>query len=388
MVGKTLSRHNISSGLRRFDVARDIPGFVRLVRAAFVDEFLPGDEETLRSIELLRFQAPLLWLASRLNPAVQDLFTGFVWLEDNRIVGNVTLTRVSHDNRHWQISNVAVEPAYRRRGIARELMSAAVDLARERGARWLSLQVRHGNTAAVTLYKRLGFDTVEGTMELTRPRVEGVPLVPLEGSTVRRWQSGDVRRIHDLVLATMPDVVRQIAPLRPGPFVMPFAVRWLDQIAGLLRGELIERWLVEDQGRVVASLVTRAAIRVGPHRIELTVHPEQRGRPEEALVSLALNRLSRVPGRAVTAEARPDHVAAVAAFQRYGFREVKTLDRMLLELGGPPLYIPVRRVQGWGSASPADQVVREDGDEPEEHDANDGAERRDLSLRQANGEPE
>ncbi len=55
------------------------------------------------------------------------------------------------------VTNVAVLPQYRRRGIGECLVREAIRGASERGCDFLSLEVRVGNEAAIRLYERLGF---------------------------------------------------------------------------------------------------------------------------------------------------------------------------------------------------------------------------------------
>lgn len=58
------------------------------------------------------------------------------------------------------VLNIVVDPAWRRLGIARLLLDALVDAARERGADQLFLEARSGNTPALTLYHDIGFAEV------------------------------------------------------------------------------------------------------------------------------------------------------------------------------------------------------------------------------------
>ena len=55
------------------------------------------------------------------------------------------------------VTTIAVDPAWQRRGIASRLMLNMARLARERGARNLTLEVRVGNTGAQALYHRFGY---------------------------------------------------------------------------------------------------------------------------------------------------------------------------------------------------------------------------------------
>ena len=55
------------------------------------------------------------------------------------------------------VIDVAVAPAYRRRGIARTLMQTTLSDAAERGASQIFLEVRASNVPAAALYTALGF---------------------------------------------------------------------------------------------------------------------------------------------------------------------------------------------------------------------------------------
>jgi ribosomal-protein-alanine N-acetyltransferase len=53
--------------------------------------------------------------------------------------------------------NVAVRPEYRRKGLARSLMRAILDIGRRAGVRTVFLEVRADNEEALALYLSLGF---------------------------------------------------------------------------------------------------------------------------------------------------------------------------------------------------------------------------------------
>lgn len=55
------------------------------------------------------------------------------------------------------ITNIAVDPDYRKQGIGEALMQGAVDMARMLGAEKLSLEVRVSNEGAQHLYRKFGF---------------------------------------------------------------------------------------------------------------------------------------------------------------------------------------------------------------------------------------
>lgn len=59
-----------------------------------------------------------------------------------------------------QITNVAVDPEYRRQGLGRKMLEWLIDEIKALGGRAMTLEVRPSNTAAIELYKGLGFRSV------------------------------------------------------------------------------------------------------------------------------------------------------------------------------------------------------------------------------------
>ena len=57
----------------------------------------------------------------------------------------------------WHIMNVAVDPDYRRRGIATRLLESVFESTRDDQRRGYTLEVRVSNDRAISLYEKLGF---------------------------------------------------------------------------------------------------------------------------------------------------------------------------------------------------------------------------------------
>lgn len=85
---------------------------------------------------------------------------------DGEVVGYVTVRRpttLASNSHVQQIQGLAVAPEHRRRGIGRVLVEAAVDEARRRGARKITLRVLGSNPDAMRLYRACGFE-IEGAL--------------------------------------------------------------------------------------------------------------------------------------------------------------------------------------------------------------------------------
>ena len=77
--------------------------------------------------------------------------------EGNLLTGSVWVQTVLDEG---YIGNVAVRPAYRRRGIADALLRTLEALGRETGLSFLTLEVRAGNAPAIALYEKYGYARV------------------------------------------------------------------------------------------------------------------------------------------------------------------------------------------------------------------------------------
>lgn len=110
-------------------------------------------------------------LSSSADPVTQDRLTAlvasecvtlFVAMSEGVVVGTLTLATfpIPTGLRAW-IEDVVVDDASRGLGIGEALTVAALDVARERGARTIDLTSRPSREAANSLYKRLGFEQRE-----------------------------------------------------------------------------------------------------------------------------------------------------------------------------------------------------------------------------------
>lgn len=77
------------------------------------------------------------------------------YLESGELVGYAVVSRYVDA---WHVMNVAVAPAYRRRGIARVLLERLFEVTDDGSRRGHTLEVRVSNTAAIRLYEQLGFE--------------------------------------------------------------------------------------------------------------------------------------------------------------------------------------------------------------------------------------
>jgi ribosomal protein S18 acetylase RimI-like enzyme len=97
----------------------------------------------------------------RTSPSREDVLARGLWRALNWNLGLprtlLSYPRYSYDASEAYVERLVVSPAFRRRGIARLLLAAAEDLARESGKETVGLHVSGNNLAALRLYEAEGY---------------------------------------------------------------------------------------------------------------------------------------------------------------------------------------------------------------------------------------
>lgn len=102
------------------------------------------------------------YLAWCLRQADKGWIVRLVAEVDGQAVGNAQLTLWGQNG---EIGSLVVAPDYRRRGLARRLLTALINEADRRGLEALEIGASECTPSVIAFYQRLGFDRVEGTEE-------------------------------------------------------------------------------------------------------------------------------------------------------------------------------------------------------------------------------
>ena len=328
------ARTKTYTGIRPFDMGRDLRPVAELIADAFATELDAGGQAALREMRVMGYMGTIFGFLSRSALDFNNAYGGFVWVEAGRVIGNVTVQKADSYGNRWQIANVAVDPAYRGRGIARQLVRRALDYAREMGGRWTVLQVRGTNQVALGLYERMGFENLGGAMRWEIPRAPGgitAPDVPgLEPFSTREWRS--LYEIASSQHGTQAQWWRSLrqSDFRPTPEQK--LGEWFFRVMG--RQTVLRRAVADTLRRFEAALVLTGQRWQGIHEIQLWVRPRCQGEMEAAMLQWALAELQDYPRLPVRVEVSTHHPAAVQVLEGYGFRNVHTLLTMRYKLTG------------------------------------------------------
>ncbi len=121
------------------------------------DIYRLNDEHLDGVAELERLCFADAWSKSSLKMLTEDKGIGFVAIYDGCVVAYGGMLCICGEG---QITNIATHPSYRRKGLAKQIVSAIIKYAAENGITEIFLEVRRSNCAAIDLYGFFGFQKI------------------------------------------------------------------------------------------------------------------------------------------------------------------------------------------------------------------------------------
>lgn len=315
-------------GPRPINLNKDVPQVIQLLELVFGHK-LGGSGQHLFSGEAGFTQPAFLW---RLKPMSNKLALGYVWEEDGRIVGNATLLATRQKSR-FLVVNVAVHPDYRRRGIARGLMQALIELTQAKQGREILLQVVKGNEAAVSLYADLRFQTL-GHMTTWHNNV--ARLRDIESSISDYHPAQRIRELPRNWWKTAYQLDTRALPLDlnwPEPLPRDaYKLNFWRRMDNFLNGRHAEVWATTNEANQLTGLAGIWSEWGRPHQITLRIHPAWQGQLERPLLAKTIRRLRYLPRRSIRLEHPDDDKLTNELLREANFQPRRTLTHMRLDI--------------------------------------------------------
>ncbi|MGH2581278.1 MAG: GNAT family N-acetyltransferase [Anaerolineales bacterium] len=301
------------ANLRPFDMRRDLLSVADLVELCFASSLDADGRLYVRQMRQAARGGPLLDLAA----AGPGPMSGYVWQENGKVVGNLSLIPHGYGNRKIMlIANVAVHPEQRRRGIARALTEAALDNLLTNGKDEIWLQVDENNPAAVTLYRNMGFvERTRRTSWRVYPQI-GAGSTPAAKTKVRKRHTSDWARQSAWLQSTYPRDLRWQIPLDP-VLLQP---GWRGSVERALSTRQVRQWSAEEGGELLAALSWQSST-LDADRLWLAAAKENEGKGIAALMRQIHNTMKPTRKLALNYPARRAEDALRAA----GFKSARTL---------------------------------------------------------------
>ncbi len=114
-----------------------------------------NDLNAVMAIELRGYPYP--WTRGIFLDCLRAGYPGLAMEQDGLLIGYGVLS-LAADEAH--VLNICIDPLVQSRGLGRQLLRALVEMARNRGAQRVFLEVRPSNTPALRLYHSEGFNEI------------------------------------------------------------------------------------------------------------------------------------------------------------------------------------------------------------------------------------
>ena len=278
---------------------------------------------------------PVVRLIQLFSPPARDLMRGYVWEEENQMVGITTVQRRGSTD-VWMVGTVGVLPAYRRRGVARELVTAGLDLIRGHGGKKAILGVINGNLPAYQLYESLGFVHFSSniTYQITPKATPIEPILP-GGYTFSELKPFDWRPRYELEKRISPESLQKYEPVEVGRFRLSPIMRLLWPLIMYAQGMNQKSFEIHTlpEGKIIAwfryTIPTRGK---GLNNLEIRLDAEHPDLAPFLLEYLMYKVVTLSPGRRVEISVPIWMPAVVAAVEAAGFERRLEEGYMGLEL--------------------------------------------------------
>ena len=310
--------------IRPLDIKNDLDELLQLFEICFANELdnRGGDfGEEMRSFQRI---LPLLNFLGRFSDGFRNMFNGFVWEEAGKIVATVSVQREGNDRTRWEIAMVATHPDYRRQGLARQLITHALEYAKTQGAQVCVLYVLAENTPAYNLYRTLGFSHYDSLIEFKLESLPEVTARPVDGYTIRPMKISEWKTRYEVTCQETPNEVQAFLPVSEDQFQLSALKQWIAPLLFWLQKIGTHALAVEFDGQVVSYMILNAEkVAKTQHHLRLRINPVHQAALAEPMLTLALETLQEYPRQNTLLSVRASQTDLLDLLKNYGFVEIE-----------------------------------------------------------------
>ncbi len=333
--------------MREWNFEKDHENVIKLLDIVFEKELESKGLMVKAIFDEYKSIRPIMNFLGLFSKNYRHGFDGFVFEnEDGEIVASVN---IGYSLYYWELSMVATHPDYRRQGLAKQLVIAAIKHAKEYGAQLCVLEVSKENEPAYKLYRNLGFVHYDSItrQSLAYSGLSEIPMIDLpEGYELREFdrskKSNQAR--YDLDLKVTPEDVQVFNPVDKRKYFKPLLIRILRPIIRPLLKIKNYDWFVYSGENLVGHVSASPSRREGaPHGIALMLDPAHAQILSEPMISHSLVTLKKnttVAGNTLV-EFRTSETDQLETTRKYGFIDVESMHLLGLKIEEelPPSFL-------------------------------------------------
>ena len=245
-----IGSQSLESRIRPVQLHKDLQQIANLIEVCFAPYLDAEGRDYVRHIR----SAPRDYASYILDNSTPESsylpFHGYVWEENGRIIGNLTLIFIRRYLKHaYFVANVAVHPEYRGQGIARKLTDRAIEHVQEHGGKSIYLQVRSENAIAQQLYLSHGFEEMtRRTQWIFRPGQEHSSTFD-SSIKVNSRKKGDWDQQKDWLKSLYPPELAWNFPLH----IEKLEPSFMNSLENFINGVWQRNWSAYDADRLIGT---------------------------------------------------------------------------------------------------------------------------------------
>lgn len=251
--------------------------------------------------------------------------------EEGNIISSVNIGYAMGNQ--YEVAMVATHPDYRRRGLARKLVTKAVNHAKNLGAKMCVLEVLDINEPAYKLYRSLGFVHYDS---ITRQKLDPEKLATIESIEIpNKYHLKEMKRgkktnqaRFDLDKRVTPEKVQRFKPIERSKYHKSLIIKIIRPLAKLVLRIKPSRWTIHYDNKLVGTIYVDVSRKEGtPHRVELMIDPEHTEKLAEPMLTYALELTEKnlTTEQNIIVELRISEENQIAICKKYGFVEVEAM---------------------------------------------------------------
>ncbi len=241
------------SKIRKMSISRDLDQVADLIERCFPIHLDRDGQTYIREMRKTAREMQFLGWLSSLSELESNKASGFVWEEEGKIIGNLSLIPFKNMGENiCLIANVAVDPGYRRSGIARALTNHALDHLHRMRFSQVWLQVRDDNPAAHQLYHSTGFvdQVVRTTWRIKPGAFNFLERGLVKNTAVVRRNKAEWKSHKKWLLNSYPKSIRWNLPVD----FSRFEPGLLQKLSNVLEGVFLKHWIISTRNECLGVI--------------------------------------------------------------------------------------------------------------------------------------
>ena len=322
--------------IRELDIKNDFEKLIPFYDIIFEKELSSKGTSIRTTLKKMKSMESILTILGLFNKNFRHMSDGYIIEHGDTIAASIM---VGYTFNYWEISMVATNPEYRRRGLGRKIVNLAIDHARKNGAKMCVLEVLEENAPAYDLYTDLGFIHFNTSYKLIHDPIISIQNeIDLPQEYTMRDISRDKKTTQDrfdLAKRSTSQSAQEFLPIDKKIYFKPLMIKLIRPLAKKMMGLNINHWLIYYGDLLIASVfLNMANSDKEVHNLEIMIDPMHEDQILAPIMHNVCNFITKNDkfGVKISSELSSPSSFARKTYQHFGFDFYETYHNLGLKL--------------------------------------------------------